>query len=75
MKTVLGSLLLAVTLMVASCGGEEDEGHLYCCMLDHICSKRGIGINPCQTDMAMLDAVRDGNESECRSIINNNNLR
>jgi hypothetical protein len=76
MRLVLTSMLVAAVLAIAGCGSEEDGGGtLYCCALDLLCHQSPtIEMAPCLTDMAVMNAANSGKESDCKKMLDNNDL-
>ncbi len=75
MRLVLVSILLAIGLSVAGCGGDEgDEGTLYCCAVDTLCDLGSGLYNPCLMDKAVLDAANSGKESNCKKMLDSEDL-
>ena len=78
MRILLVSISAAACLMIAGCGSEEvdEEGTVYCCALNLLCTQEPtIELAPCFADRSFLTAANEGKESNCRRIIEHNDLR
>jgi hypothetical protein len=60
----------------AGAGGSGGSGTLYCCALDLLCTQSPtLEMAPCLRDPTFLNAARKGDESECKRVIDNNDMR